>query len=135
MKNVIAVGIILLTMTAFCRPHHKPHGHRPAPRHYIHRPHVHRSSHIHRHHHSHHYVGPFLGALTGTIVGNILTSPTTTTVVQQPVTVVSTPAVVTPTVVIEQPQRIWVPGQYIQQVQSNGTIIKVWQPGHWTIIK
>ena len=51
---------------------------------------------------------------------------TTPTVVTQPVVV--QPTVVTP---VTQVQNVWVEGRYIDQVQANGTILRVWQPGHY----
>ena len=62
---------------------------------------------------------------------------TTPTVVAAP-TVVTTPVVTPPVVtqtVVAQPvqtvQNVWVEGRYIDQVQANGTVIRVWQPGHY----
>lgn len=53
-------------------------------------------------------------------------------------TVVSTPVVAAPVVtqtVVAQPvttvQNVWVEGRYVDQVQANGTVIRVWQPGHY----
>lgn len=46
-------------------------------------------------------------------------------VVQQPVVV---PQVV-PTV--RAPQQVWVEGCYIDQIQANGTTVRVWNPGHY----
>ena len=41
-------------------------------------------------------------------------------------------------VVVQQPaqpvyqvQNVWVAGRYVDQVQSNGTVVRVWQPGHY----
>ena len=38
-------------------------------------------------------------------------------------------------VVVQQPvvvnQNVWVEGRYVDQVQANGTVIRVWQPGHY----
>lgn len=65
----------------------------------------------------------------GSIVHNAITTPavTETVVVQQPV-VVPQPVVVQPTT---QVQSVWVEGRYVDQVQANGSVIKVWQPGHY----
>jgi len=57
------------------------------------------------------------------------------TVVTQPV-IVQQPAVVqtTPTVVsapVQQTQNIWIEGQYVNQVQADGSTIRVWSPGHY----
>ena len=43
--------------------------------------------------------------------------------------VVTTPAVVTTPVY--QTQNVWVEGRYVDQVQPNGTVLRVWQPGHY----
>ena len=51
-------------------------------------------------------------------------------VVQQPApVVVQQPA----PVVVQQPvaQNVWVEGRYVDQVQANGTVVRVWQPGHY----
>jgi hypothetical protein len=44
-------------------------------------------------------------------------------------TVVTTPAVVTTPVTTVQ--NVWVEGRYVDQVLSNGTVVRVWQPGHY----
>lgn len=71
----------------------------------------------------------FVGGVVGSIVHNAITTPavTETVVVQQPV-VVPQPVVVQPTT---QVQSVWVEGRYVDQVQANGSVIKVWQPGHY----
>lgn len=49
-------------------------------------------------------------------------------VVQQPApVVVQQPA----PVVVQQPVQVWVEGRYVQQVQPNGTVVQVWQNGHY----
>ena len=58
-----------------------------------------------------------------------------TVVVQQPV-MTQTPVVVNPApVVINAPAttttQVWVEGRYVDQVQANGTIVRIWQPGHY----
>ena len=54
-------------------------------------------------------------------------------VVSQPVVV--QPQVVTTPVVVSQPvvqtQNVWVEGRYVDQVQANGSVVRVWQPGHY----
>ena len=119
-----------------------PHGHGPRPGgHFGHRPPV-----VHHHHcgwgHGGRNFWPgFVGGVVGGLVGSA--------VVSQPV-VVTTPTVVTPPVVttpvvVQQPvvtapvvaapvttvQNVWVEGRYVDQVQANGTVIRVWQPGHY----
>jgi hypothetical protein len=43
---------------------------------------------------------------------------------------VTTPVVVTPQPVATV-QSVWVEGRYVDQVQPNGTLLRVWQPGHY----
>ena len=58
-------------------------------------------------------------------------------VVPQPV-VVSQPVITTPVVTqpvvsapVTQVQNVWVEGRYVDQVQANGSVIRVWSPGHY----
>ena len=51
-------------------------------------------------------------SLKNQLSGDVVQQP----VVQQPVT---------------QVQNVWVDGRYIDQVQANGTVVRVWQPGHY----
>ena len=53
-------------------------------------------------------------------------TPAPTVVVQQPV--VTTPVVAAP---VQQVQSVWVEGRYVDQIQANGTVVRVWQPGHY----
>jgi len=32
---------------------------------------------------------------------------------------------------VAQVQNVWVEGRYIDQVQANGTVVRVWSPGHY----
>jgi hypothetical protein len=115
------------------RPHHG-HGGRVhhAPRHH------------HHHHHSHRHAGwVAAGIVGGAILGNaivntinprpVVVASSTPVVVSQPAPVVvqSTPVVVTPPAPVYQTQNVWVDGRYVDQVQANGTVIRVWQPGHY----
>ena len=82
--------------------------------------------------------------MVGGVVGTALASPyysetvvvqSSPTVVTQPV-VVQQPAVVTQPVVVQQPtvvqrQPVWVEGRYVDQVQANGSTVRIWQPGHY----
>lgn len=88
----------------------------------------------------------FVGGVIGGVIGNAICDPAPVVVTP---TVVTTPTVITPTVVaptvvtqpvitqpvIAQPvqsvQNVWVEGRYIDQVQANGTMVRVWQPGHY----
>lgn len=102
----------------------------------------------------HHYYGGygrgfwpgFACGVVGGLVGGALARPyyygsyyPNTVVVQRPApvivqqpTVVQQPVVVQQSVVqAPQPQQVWVPGMYVDQVQANGSTIRVWQPGHY----
>ena len=50
-------------------------------------------------------------------------------VVQQPVMVQQ------PAVVVQQPvqRQVWVAGRYVDQIQPNGAVVRVWQPGHYEV--
>ncbi len=99
------------------------------------------------HHHHHH--GGFWGrggrnfwpGFVGGVVGGVLydtfvpprpivtstvVTPAPTVVIQQPV--VTTPVVAAP---VQQVQSVWVEGRYVDQIQANGTVVRVWQPGHY----
>ena len=86
----------------------------------------------------------FVGGVVGGVVGTTLVRPyyTDTVVVEPATTVVTTPTVVQqPVVVQQQPvvvqqpvqqtQNVWVEGRYVDQVQANGSTVRVWQPGHY----
>ena len=91
----------------------------------------------------------FVGGVVGGVVGTTLVRPyySETVVVQpaptvltQPV-VIQQPAVVQQPVVVQQPtvvqqpvvqrQPVWVEGRYVDQVQANGSTVRIWQPGHY----
>lgn len=145
MKMMTVLGAVLCAGVCMARPHGGPHGgpgrghgpvmrvggfgHRPPP--------------VHHHHHSHSVWGRggrnfwpgFVGGVVGGLVYDTFTpSPvvvTTPTVVTTPV--VTTPVVTTPIVTtpVYTTQSVWVEGRYVDQVQANGTVIRVWQPGHY----
>ena len=92
----------------------------------------------------------FVGGVVGGVVGSTLVRPyysetvvvepaatvvTTPTVVQQPVVVQQQPVVVQQPTVVQQPvvqrQPVWVEGRYVDQVQANGSTVRIWQPGHY----
>ena len=91
----------------------------------------------------------FVGGVVGGVVGTALARPyySETVVVQPAPTVVTQPvvvqqlAVVTQPVVVQQPtvvqqpvvqrQPVWVEGRYVDQVQANGSTVRIWQPGHY----
>ena len=101
--------------------------------------------HHHHHHHSHRHAGWVAagvvgGAIIGTAIANTITprpvvvaSPSPVVVAQPAPVVVTQPApvVVTPSAPVYQTQNVWVEGRYVDQVQANGTVIRVWQPGHY----
>lgn len=88
----------------------------PAPRH-------------HRHHH-HHRIDPFFSGFVGGVVGGVLVDAITPSPV-----VVSTPAVVTPAPVgVGRRETVWVAGRYVDEIRPDGSVIRVWQPGHYETI-
>ena len=131
-KIVVAVAIAMcVCASAFARPHggHRG-GYRPAP--VAHHGHAH-----YRHHGSmwghggRNFWPGFVGGVVGGVVGSTIASPAPV-VVTSP-TVVATPVVTTPVVTtpVYTTQQVWVPGAYVDQVQPNGTVVRVWQPGHY----
>ncbi len=128
---VVAATAVLSVSTCFARPGgpsrpgggHRPHGggRPPAVRHH--------GGHHHRHHGGsfwgrggRNFVPGFMGGVVGGIIANEVVRPA-------PV-VVSTPTVITTTPVYST-QRVWVEGCYVDQIQPNGTVVRVWQPGHY----
>jgi len=85
----------------------------------------------------------FIGGVVGGIACNAVARPCygETVVVQSAPTVVTQlvvvqqPMVVTQPVVrqtvVSQPARVWVEGCYVDQVQANGSVVRVWQAGHY----
>lgn len=87
----------------------------------------------------------FTGAVAGAIVGNAIANSYRPATVVQPAVIAQTtvvqPTVVTQPVVVQQPvvtqpiagrvTNVWVPGRYVNQVQPNGFVYRVWQPGHY----
>ena len=115
--------------------HHGPHhGWGPRPHYY--------------HHHCHGgYWGPggryfwpgFVGGVIGGAVASTIIEPRETVIVQQPAVVTQPVVVQQPApvvvqqqpVVVPQPQQVWVEGRYVDQVQANGSTVRIWQPGHY----
>ena len=102
--------------------------------------------HHHHHHRSHHsgeIAAGIIGAgIIGGVIGHalnprpVVVTPAPTVVTPAPVVVTPAPVVVAPApVVVQQPvyqtQNVWVEGRYVDQVQANGTVVRVWQPGHY----
>ena len=128
-KLIIMLGVATVMVGgAFAYPHHGWHG---GPRHcWGPRP-------VYHHHHHHGgYWGPggryfwpgFVGGVIGGAVASTIIDTSPTVVVQQPApVVVQQPA----PVVVQQPQTVWVEGRYVDQVQANGSTVRIWQPGHY----
>ena len=103
------------------------------------------SCHMHEHnHHHHHSTGFAVGA--GILGAGLVASAIYDATHPRPVIVESAPVVVTPAVqpVVVTPapvvttghyethvQNVWVEGRYIDQATPQGTIVRVWQPGHY----
>ena len=147
-KLIVAVGTAVLAIGAFAGPHGfrgGPGGFRGGPRpggfHHGPRPVMHHGGFHHGPHHYHswgrggrHFWPGFAGGVIGGVVGGVIydslrptTYVTTPTIVTTP-TVVTTPVVTAPAATV---QNVWVEGRYVDQVQANGTVIRVWQPGHY----
>lgn len=138
-KMMIVVALAMCACAAFARPHggfggprREVHGgHRPAPV-------VHHGG--YHHHHSHDGWGrggqnvlpALIGGVVGGVIANTINSSSVQVVTTSPV-VVASPVVSAP--IVAQPvyttQQVWVPGTYVDQVQVNGTIVRVWVPGHY----
>ena len=130
---VVALAAVMCTGMTYAKGHHRggfggPRpmmggrgGFRPAP--------------IRHHHHHHHgsvwgrggsnFWPGFVGGVIGGVLADAGVSPA-------PV-VVTTPVVTTPVVTapVVSTQNVWVEGRYVDQVQPNGTVLRVWQPGHY----
>lgn len=131
----VCVAVTLCAGTTFARNHRgHNHGRGHVVRHHSHRP-------VHHHHHhgsawgrgGRNFWPGFVGGVVGGIVADAVVSRPVTTVVTTP-TIVTTPTVVTTPVVttpVYTTQNVWVEGRYVDQVQPNGTVIRVWQPGHY----
>jgi hypothetical protein len=129
-KKIIIAALVAVSAAGMCmaRP---GHGH-------------HRGGHHHHHHHSawgrggRNFWPGFLGGVAaGIVADSIINRPavvTTTPVVVTPAPVVVTqpaPVVVTPPAPVYQTQNVWVEGQYVDQVQANGAVVRTWVPGHY----
>ncbi len=131
---VVAFAALMCVGAAWARPHGG--GARHVPHHggfHHYRPPVH-------HYHHHGCVGrSFWGGVVGGVVGGVLYDAVTypryqeTVVVQTTPTVITQPVVTQPVVVQQTvtPAKVWVEGRYVDQVQANGSVIRVWQPGHY----
>lgn len=137
----VCVAAALCAGTTFARGHRGPaRGHGRAVRHH----HVSRPVH-HRHCHGsawgrggRNFWPGFVGGIVGGVIADRVISAPVTTVVTTPAvvtapTVVTTPVVTAPVVAtpVYTTQNVWVEGRYVDQVQANGTMVRVWQPGHY----
>lgn len=146
-KAIIMAAALVASFGVLAGPHGGPRGghhgghHRPSP---VMRYHGggHHGGHHHRHH-SNSFWGHggrnFWPGFVGGIVGGALydaVTPSPSVVVTTPVVttpVVTTPVVTTPVVTapVATVQNVWVEGRYVDQIQPNGVVIRVWQPGHY----
>ena len=98
------------------------------------------------HHHHHHHRGTGFAVGAGILGAGLVASAIYDATHPRPVIVESAPVVVTPAVqpVVVTPapvvttghyethvQNVWVEGRYIDQTTPQGTIVRVWQPGHY----
>ena len=150
-KVLMTVATALVAGTLLARPHGGfggprggfggPRGpmpmmhHHMGPRMPMHRPPPPPMYHHHHHYSSwgrggSHFWPGFVGGVVGGVIADAIISPT---VVAS--SIVTAPTVVTTPVYAPQPvystQQVWVPGAYVDQVQYNGTVVRVWQPGHY----
>ena len=132
-KKVIiaAFAVVAVSMGAFAGPHHGYHHHGGWGR------------------GGAHFWPGFVGGVIGGAVVEAIVGPRPAPVVVAAPAVVTTPVVTQP-VVVQQPvvtqpviaqpvvqqsapqtQNVWVEGRYVDQQQSNGSVVRVWQPGHY----
>ena len=126
-KLIIMLGVAtLMAGGAFAHGWHGHHGWHPRPVY---------------HHHDHggywgrggcHFWPGFIGGVIGGAITSTIIDTSPTVVVQQPA-VVTQPVVVqqpvvTQPVVVQQPQQVWVEGRYVDQVQANGSTVRVASP-------
>ena len=129
-KTLIVAVALMATLGAFARPHGGGHGgpRGGGPRMY------------HGGYGHHHHGGSFWGhggrnfwpGFVGGVIGGALVD---TVVAPRPVYAPPPPVVVTTPVVYAPPpvryRQVWVEGCYVDQVQPNGAVLRVWQPGHY----
>ena len=161
MKKILVLAAVAAMGVGTCqaRPHGGPgrHGGGPRPAPVVHRVHG-----GHYGGHGYHHGGVwgrggrnFWPGLVGGIIGGALLPPPllvppvpVPVVVHRPVVAAPAPVVVQPApVVVQQPvvqqqpvvvqqqttTQVWVEGRYVDQVQANGTVVRIWQPGHYEL--
>ena len=138
-KLIIMFGVVtVMAGGAFAHGWYGRHCHHWGPR-----PHY---------YHHHHYHGGcwgsggrcfwpgFVGGVIGGAVASTIIDTSPTVVVQQPAVVTQPVVVQQPApvvvqqpapVVVQQPQQVWVEGRYVDQMQANGSTVRIWQPGHY----
>ena len=140
-KTIVAICVIAVAGSMFATPrggHHHHGGRHVAPRHH----HVHRPKHSTWGRGGRNFWPGFVGGLVGATVARTVIEPATTIVTAPAVVtpvVTATPVVTTAPVVVETPvvtatQQVWVEGRYVDTVQPNGTVVRVWQPGHYETV-
>ena len=145
-KTVIAtIAAVMCVGVCSARPFGpRFHGgfHRPPPIHHYHG--------VHWGHGGRYFWPGFVGGVIGSAVSGAVMAPfyrdtvivqPSPTIIQPAPTIVQQPVIVPqPTVVPAQPvvaapttqtQNVWVEGRYVDQVQADGTAVRVWQPGHY----
>ena len=140
-KKFFVLTMALATSLVLCArpgPGRGPGGfggpHRPPP--------MHHGGHHHHHHHRSTGFAVGAGILGAGLVASAIydaTHPRPVIVEQAPVVVTPAvqPVVVTPPPVVTtghyetRVQNVWVEGRYIDQATPQGTIVRVWQPGHY----
>ena len=132
MKSLIISLSLILSISTFARPNgprpglgNRPPSRGPVPHQVAPRPHNNWG------HGGRDFWPGFVGGVVGGVVGTTIVNPPV--VPLAPVVVTPTPVVVSSPVVIppQPPRKVWVEGRYIDQIQPNGTILRVWQAGHW----
>ena len=147
-KILIVLGLISLVSLVEARPGPGPgRGPRPGQTMYHQRPpsrpfpgqSFHRPPPRHHHHSTwgrggRNFWPGFVGGVVGGMLYDGFAGPT---VVTTPTTVVvpQSTVVVPQTTVISQPvyetRSVWVDGTYVDQIQPDGRVLKVWTPGHY----
>ena len=128
-KLIVAIALVAASTGAFA------HGWHGGPHHGGWHGGYHHGWHGGYHHYHGGYWGPggryFWPGFVGGVVGSTIVRPcySETVVVEPATTVVTTPTVVQQPVVQRQP--VWVEGRYVDQVQANGSTVRIWQPGHY----
>ena len=154
-KIIMLLAVCSISLGAFARPFHGCFHHRPPVYHH----HYHHSGWGRG---GCNFWPGFVGGVVGGVVGTAIATPyyrssvvvtPAPTIVQNPVvvqnpapvvvqqpTVIQNPSpivVQNPTTVVTTPQvtqKVWVDGRYVDSQDSNGNVIRVWEPGHYQTI-